>query len=328
MNERLNQLLQENFVTDGPSKLKYESLTEAQKFSLTKNLLDSSIRMVLDKTKLLDYSIVEASKGNIQKVPGYSDLAGSIQSLKSIQSASGKRIEGVDTLDIALMNLKNLEAYFSRAFAINCTIVEMMYNNVAVALISSTAYLIANAVDMVKNDAGVITLTPSPKASKGLDSAMVKSLDKFNKMCANGDMQRFLQRSIPEFRAAGSTQAWITNILGSAKVAGAATFVVISSCVLLRQIVFQFYNMRVKLSDYLRTNATFVEMNQAKMSMAQDMQGTRKKQQEAAKKLLDLADKIDIDQKVSAKKASLDISKHTDDVAEISSVSSDDDLLF
>lgn len=322
IDRKLDELLQEQFVYDAPSKLKYNQLSEAQKMNLTKNLVDSTLNLVMRKANSLDYSLVEATKGSIRKLEGYSDLVGAIDTLKALQSMGNRNIEGVAVVDAALTNLKNFEAHFNRAFALNCTMVELVYNNITVALIASTAYLVSTAVDLIKMDSGLINVTVNPRSVKGLDTAMLKSLDKFNKMCMNGEMTRFINRALPELRQGiGGVGLLLLGVAGFG-------FLLVTVLIMIRQIVYQYYNTRVKVADYMRTNATFLELNQNKLAMANNMQSVAKKQQDAANRLIQLADKIDIDQKVSTKKSNLELKDDLNQAGDMNSVADDDDLLF
>ena len=339
IDRKLDQLLQEQFVYDAPSKLKYNSLSEAQKMNLTKGLIDSTYRLVMYKADQCDYSIVEGTKGSIHKLPGYSDLVSTIDTLKGMQSMGNRNIEGIAVVDAALTNLRNFEPYFRKAFAMNCSIIELIYNNVVIALISSVAYLVSTAVDMVKQDSGLVQVSVNPRSAKGLDTAMLQALAKFNKLCMNGEMTKFINKALPESVKAGLTGADVVNMGGQLLAQGATigrsvlmvTVVIqifLAILLMLRQIVYQFYNTRVKIADYLRTNATFLELNQNKLMSGANMQKVAKRQQNLAETLSKLADKVDIDQKASTKKANLELRDDLSQAGGMDMSSPEDDLLF
>ena len=326
MNEQLNQLLQECFVTDLKTKVQYANLTESQKLTLTKNIMDSVVKTVINKSETLDYDMIKRSNGSISKIQGYADLVGAINGLEALQQSSNHRVAGVDTVRTALQNLQNLEPQFKRAFTSGSTILEMVYNNMVVALISSTAYLISSSVDLIKADTGLINMVPSVQSPRNLEINMLKSLEDFNKMCLSGDMNKFLNRALPELHLSGNDlMKQIATLKAGLTVATKVTFITVSVFLLLRSVVYQYYNMRVQMADYLRMNASFIEMNQTKLMAVQNMQQVARKQGSIAKTMVALADKIDIDQKVSSKKANMDISKDTPDSYDTGAA---DDLLF
>ena len=329
-NRRLDELLQEQFVYDGPSKLRYEALNEEQQNRLTKGLVDASMRVILEKSKNLDYSLIEATRGSIKKVHSINNIIGAIQGMKNVQSQCRAKIYGLDVVDAALNNLILKEELFKRAFATDCSLVKLLYNNIGIALIISTAAVVSNGVDIVKESSGLTRMVVSSRSSKVLDMSMLKSLEKFNKMCANGDIDRFIRKVLPETQSiAADGILGMSSLFGGFTLlaAGGIAFVIIATIIMLRQIVYGYYNMRVKLSDYLRVNAEFVEMNQSKLTMMGDMEGTKRKQEAAAKRLIELADKIDVDQKVSSKRTAIDI-KEINNKVEVDNRDTNDDILF
>ena len=84
----------------------------------------------------------------------------------------------------------------------------------------------------------------------------------------------------------------------------------------------------VKIADYLRTNATFLELNQNKLMSGANMQKVAKRQQNLAETLSKLADKVDIDQKASTKKANLELRDDLSQAGGMDMSSPEDDLLF
>ena len=325
-NNRLNELLQEEYVFDAPTKLKYESLSEEQRFNLSKNLVDSCMNVVLDKSKSVDFSLAEASKGSFRKFQGYADIIGAIEGMKAIQSTSRGRIYGLDVVETSVRFLEQKEELFRKAFAMDCTIVKAIYNCVATGVAVGTAFVVSNGIDMVKEGSGLVTMVANPKSARTQDATIIKTLEKFNNMCANGDLDKVVRRVLPESQKFIGTAA-VTSLVGTLTTVGLISFGLVAAAVMLRQFVYMYYNMRVKVSDYLRVNAEFVEMNQSKLSMLGDMEGTKRKQQEAAKRLISLADKIDIDQKVASKRAASDI-KAVSNSIEVDSRMDNDDILF
>ena len=325
-NSRLDELLQEEYVFDAPSKLKYEALSEEQRFNLTKNLIDSCVRVVIDKSKSLDFSLAEASKGSFRKLQGYADIIGSIEAMKAIQSTSRSKIHGLDIVETSVRYLEEKEEIFRKAFAMDCTVIKILYNCVATSVIIGSAYVVSNGIDMVKEGSGLITMTVSPRSAKSADATILKTLEKFNKMCANGDIDRVVRRLLPESQKFVGFAA-VTSLFGSVTLFGGIAFAIVAVVVMMRQFVYMYYNMRVKTADYLRVNAEFVEMNQSKLAVLGNMEGTKRKQQEAAKKLIELADKIDIDQKVASKRTAADIKAMPNSI-EVDSRMENDDILF
>lgn len=330
IDKRLDELLQETYTYDNRSLREYHNLTEAQKLDLGKSLMDKTIRLVIGKAKNLDYGEVEKTAGSVRRLRCYNDLVGSINALKNIQAVNNTEVKGVSVVATALTNLENLEPYFRKAFAMDNTLIELVYNNMCIAVIASTAYLISSCMDMIKDEAGVTYYVP--KNGAALDTSMLKSLEKFNKMCLNGDMQRFINKVLPQANFLGTTAAAglaALPILKAGAIAVTGMFIVIAVMIMVRQAVYQYYNMRVKLSDYMRVNAEFLEMNKARLGSAENMRGVVTKQGAVANKLVSLADRIDVDQKTSSRKAEMDVNHDDRNYGDTGlETNNDDDLLF
>lgn len=349
INRKLDQILQEQFVDDGPSQLEYSALSEAQKMGLAKGLMNSAVNMIISKSNKVDYDIIERSKGCFRKCEAYADVVGSIQALKSLEYRAHTKVAGISTLEVAVQQLELLEPYFMKAYSLDSELIKVIYNNMALGVIASTGYLISTSVDMIKSQSGLVEMTLNTgQASKCVESTLLKGLADMNKLAVNGDLQRVFNQLLPSgpnirsgFTGGDvSTVVELASAAGSAwsaisgKVAAAAPVVfgslaLIAVAVSIRQLVYQFYNMRVKISDYLRINSTFLEMNQTRLSNISNMGQTSKKQQEMMVKLNQLADKIDIDVKSASKKATVELKNDRRQSGEtVSELTDTDDLIF
>lgn len=314
MNKKLDNLLQEYLVYDAKSMREYKALSEDLRMNLSRKMIESAFKVCAKKAEGLDYSMFEKSKGNIDRVEGISDLVASISVLRSISAESP--IEGVNTVETALKNLRNLRTDFENGFKRENGIIIFTYINACVALYASVSYLIACYVDYVKD--GPATMQMVLNKNKALDSCMLKGLEQFNKLCINGELQHIMHTSmkspvvVTESLSVTVASVWASMMpllsasspfLLSATVIG-AIFALIT---FLRFVVYQYYNMRVRIADYCHMQAQFLEMNSTKIGMVKDMKKAAKRQESISKTLTKFADKIDVDQKMSSHKASSDI---------------------
>ena len=313
MNKKLDNMLQEYLVHDAKSMREYKALSEDLRVNLSRKMIEAAFSVCAKKAEGLDYSMFEKSRGNIDRVEGISDLIESIAALKNI-SSNGAPIEGLVTVESALKNLRDLRTDFENGFRREDGIVKFTYVNACVALYASVSYLIACYVDYVKD--GPATMQMVMNKNKALDSCMLKGLEQFNKMCLSGELQRIFASSMKapvlaqESISAGAIMAAAAPLLSASNPILISTAVITAVFVLisfLRLVVYQYYNMRVKIADYCHMQAQFLEMNATKIGMVKNMKNASRRQESISKTLNKLADKIDVDQKMSTHKAKSDM---------------------
>ena len=313
MNKKLDNLLQEYLVHDAQSMREYKALSEDLRVNLSRKMVEAAFSVCARKAEGLDYSMFEKSRGNIDKVEGISDVVDCIAALKNI-SSGGAPIEGLNTVEMALKNLRTLRTDFENGFRKEDGIIKFTYVNACVALYASVSYLIACYVDYVKD--GPATMQMVLNKNRALDSCMLKGLEQFNKICLNGELQRVFASSMKAPVLSNESITMASIMAAATPLLTASSPLLISTAVVtaifglisfLRFVVYQYYNMRVKMADYCYMQAQFLEMNATKIGMVKNMKNATRKQEAISKTLNKLADKIDVDQKMSTHKAKSDM---------------------
>lgn len=301
----------ESFVSkDNRDALAYRKLSEDEKVEMSKSLVESIYKATAERAMGLDYDDVEQSHGDITKIRDYTTLKQSIDLLQSMQSNLKEKIQDLDTVVSAHQNLINNANNFEQGFRVGNTGVILLYNNIAMALVCSVSFLIATTVDYVKEPVGDYTahFRNNVALHRGYPTIMLDSLSKFNKLAVNGDLAKFFEVSFSKRALAGSTIGVSAAIL----VGIGISFSIVP---LIREIVYQFYHSRVKFSDHLRLQASFLEMNRAKLAANKDMKKASQKQEAVMKNLIKLADAVDVDQKNSTKKAENEIKRENNTIS-------------
>lgn len=280
-------------------KLDYKVLTEEDKSELTKvmvqRLYDDSVR----KSVHLDYDDVERSKGDITKIKDYETLKSSIEFLESIQLKMREKIPGLNTIVESHKNIISNRSNFEQGFRVHNPHVILFYNNIVVSLICSTSFLISTSVDYIKDPTGEysVHLKNNVMKTKGYSTVFLNSLERFNTICKDGGMSKF-------FTMLYTKKNLVENIeiiagVGLAIAVGITIAIIIVP--IIREIIYQYYFMRIRISDYLRLQANFIELNRDKVlnSNLSNKKDVLKKQDKLVEDLTRLADKIDVDQKIS-----------------------------
>jgi hypothetical protein len=308
MAHRYESILQEYVVKNNRDLLAFRKLSESERGEMSKDLVESLYKATAERAMRLDYDDVENSKGDITKIKDYMVLTDSIKLLQAMQASMTEKIDDLDVIVNAHEAIIANTANFEQGFRVGNTGVIMLYNNLAMALVASTSFVIATAIDYVKDPVGNYSTHFRNNASKqkGYPTVMIDSLKKFALLNVNGDLAKFFAYSF-------SKKALVGVGVGAAIVIGALG-ISIMIVPLIRELVYQFYHMRVSIADYLRLQADFLEMNQSKLNSVKNMKATAKKQENLMKQLTHLADKIDVDQKTSSKQAENELKRENNGV--------------
>lgn len=307
---RFDPILESFVAKDNRDVLALRKLSEDERVEMSKGLVESVYKATAERAMGLDYDDVAQSEGDITKIQDYATLKASIDLLQGMQSNLKEKIQDLDTVVSAHQNLMNNAGNFEQGFRVGNTGVILLYNNMAMSLVCSVSFLISTTVDYVKEPVGDYSAHFRTNASshRGFPTVMLDSLAKFNTLAVNGDLAKFFEVSFSKRALVGSTVGVSAAVLIGVGVA-------FSIVPLIREAVYQFYHTRVKFSDHLRLQASFLEMNRAKLGSNKDMKKTAQKQETVMKNLQTLADKIDVDQKNSTKRAENDIKRENNTIS-------------
>lgn len=288
----LDDALRVLLVKEGMDEVRFRKLDEASKKQIGNDVVDSLIGAIKGKLKDVDFSAVEASKGDITKISGYKDLEGSINLLMSMKSKAANAPEEIGIVSEALNNLKANTHAFQEGFRENSELVVLLYNTVATAVIRATGILIATTVSYIKDSMGQYApKLQAEKAKFGKDVDLhFSNLKKFNSYARTGRLKSFFDASLAGEHLAGAAM-------------GAGVIAVIVLLVwLIREFVYLYFAARTNISIYLKTLSDFLQMNASTLN-TKDMKQTREKQEALAKRLSDMSEKIKVDQVTSNKRA-------------------------
>jgi len=270
-----------------------------------KIVLDKKFANVMATAKELDYSEIEKSEGDIQKLKFYDNLVQSIYIMREIEKRTHNKLNDLDTIENALKNIESFKNDFKKAFKLQNDIVMLIYNNIVVAEIASISFLIATCLEYVQNtqnESYDFFIKNNKSKEHNSNMLYLKNLNVFNKMCVSGDMQRIINSCFARHKK------FVNSLIGvddATIVIGVALALILVP--FLQDIVYQVYASRIALADYLKMQSKFIEMNQAKLEYLDDKtkrRNVKNKQVFIATELSKISDIIDVDMKVSNKVAS------------------------
>ena len=296
-------------LSDDKTRRTILSLDEAGQNSILTNLTSKLYDHIVKKTTSIDYGKIPQTKGDITKLDAYEDLKDVLEILHGILKEYHQDGGPIDVCTTALTNLETRKDLFERAYRADCELPVMIYENAVLALVSGVSYMIAGCIEFIKTPSDETYTIQLDKIAyaKSKDYLLYHALEKFNKSCANGDLDKavndIISRRVRKFTgvAAGIIAGTVIGIV-----------VIMNIVPILRELVYVLYYTRTRISDFFEVQADLLQMNaynvEANSSInPEDRKEIADKQIAIADKFRTIANKVQIDAKQSDVKASRDI---------------------
>lgn len=297
--------LLENASTYAEKKAIY-ALEEADLTTVGNGLISKLYKSAVSKS-YINFDEIPDSKGDITKYTGYEDMMQCLSVMENICRKSNVNIRELTVIQSAISNVIGLRDVFTKGFALGKDFLILQYNTIVAACVEATACVISSFVEYTKKiDAYEFKITHN-KALQGAQS--IKNLETFNKSVSSGEYSKIAHIVLKTDAAKGL-------ITESAVVITAAVIsAIVVLVVMMREIVFRIFYSRMKISEYLKMQAMFLEMNRANVEAnaaglsPQKKKSVMDKQAKLAEKLSSLSDKIQVNDVVSAKKVATELKK-------------------
>jgi hypothetical protein len=299
----LEKLLEEVYFCEG-STWKTRDLRNLNEDS-QKEVADKTVTKLFKDIKAkafnLDFSEVEIGKGDITKIKNYSELKNAINYLRKISTnvKNPELIDAVTQINLAHDNLLANKSGFVNGFKSGNNLLIYLFNSVSIALIQATAFVATNSVEFVKDNLN--TFQPEMAATKKLPkNANLSALKRFNEMARNGKLHNVISHTLKLKESVSLT--FLTTTIGA----------ILLALIIIREIIFTFYFVRISMSQYLDYLKNFVLMNASNLS--NDQRKIKEKQEKVAKILGKLSDKLAVDQNLAterSKQSIIDNNKET-----------------
>lgn len=249
--------------------------------TLIQNLYASVI-----KRKDIDFGDIPASKGDIEKVKFYPSTVESLNILAELYRKNSIDEPSVGEVKRAISNMKKFRPQFVNGFKMEHEFMMLTYNSLVMSVIDATSLLISSYMTYIVSADQTYRITGESDKNRGFVS--LENLRKFNVSADNGNMSKALTYMLDEGRQ---------SFMGEEVLIGGAVIMCLLSIVpLIREIVYQFYCSRVKMSDYLTMQADFLEMNKLAVEASKKSPDERKtiikKQEAIIKQMRKTADKL------------------------------------
>lgn len=281
------------------------ALTEAEVANASNDMVAKLFKSAIDKSHV-DFGDIPESKGDITKYKGYKTMSESLTYLRNIADKANIKIEELNVVEKAVANIIAYRDHFEKGFKLNKDFIILQYNSLVAMCVEATTILISSMIEYVKRVDKLEFEIVNTKISIG--GVCIDNLEKFNKTVSSGDFSKVINSVIKSgsegFNGAAAAAITLATIGG-----------VITLVTILRESIFFFYNSRMKIADFLNTQALFLELNRNNLEAnsagipAAKKNEIIKRQQALIVKLRKYADKVKVNDTTANNKVKTDIKR-------------------
>ena len=253
-----NKAITEHFdLTDTRTRRILLSMNEAGQNSVLMSLTSKLYDKIVEKCDDIDYGEIPKTKGDITKLSKYESMKETISIIHNILKEYNQDTSPVDELSVAMSNIETRKDLFERAYRYNAELPIAMYCNVVLGIITGISYMIATCIEFIKDPGTESFRIALDKVAyaKTKDHMIYNTLKAFNKSCQKRDFDKVMEAVLKS-----STK----NFAGAAVIGGIAIGLIGTILVLipvLRELIFMFYYIRMKVSDFYDIQADLLQMN-------------------------------------------------------------------
>lgn len=263
------------------------SLNEAEQGALIKSITSKIYDKIVSKVDDIDYGEIPKTNGDITKLSKYSDLVECLNLIRSLVVEMKQDATPIDTVSEAISNIILLKETFERAFKNDTELPIIMYNNLVLAVVASISLMISTSVEFVKspNSNSFDIILNKMAYNKSKNYMLFGTLKKFNKSCKKGDFAKAMDYAIKERVNHSTNEAAALGAVGGffathgVAIAVGTVLSILAVFLIpgvLKELVFIFYHMRVRVSDFFNIQADLLEMNAYKLKNSETNDQTTK----------------------------------------------------
>lgn len=289
LRSQYNEFVKEYFdITDRETRKVLVTINEADQNqvmgSLATKLYDAIVKKVTD----IDFGQIPQSRGDITKIPNYLDMVECLTTIRDMMVASKQSTQTPDIIFLSIENMKKYQKIWEKGYVLDNEMAIVFYNTIALSIVSAISLLTSATVEFVKNpQSDVIDLELARVANhKTKDNLLFKNLDKFNKACRKGDIEKIFNEVLKAQRQL-KEETIVKENIAAILFTGAMVLGLLSTVIpILHQLTNALYCLRQNVAEYLAGEADVIRLN------AEKVQYNRAKTPEQKKKIITRQHKI------------------------------------
>lgn len=289
LRDQYNALVKEHFdITDRETRKILVTINEADQNQVMGNLAAKLYDAIVKKVTDIDFGQIPASRGDITKIPNYLDIVSCLTTIRDMMVESKQSTGSADIIFLAIENMKKYQKIWEKGYVLENEMVIVFYNTIALSIVSAISLLTSATIEFIKNpQSDVIDIELAKVANhKTKDNLLFKNLDKFNKACRKGDIEKVFNdvlRAQRQLKEGTIIKESISAILFT----GAIVLGLLSTVIpILHQLTNALYCLRQNVAEYLAGEADVIRLN------AEKVQYNRAKTPEQKKKIIARQHKI------------------------------------
>lgn len=254
-----------------------------------------------------DFGNIPKSKGRVMKVEGMDETVECLDILLQLHEKHGIPTEDITEIKKLISTLNRLGSSFEYGFRTDNDYLVITYNTIVMAIMDATSKLIADYTSyMVTPDN--VHYTGVAKHGKMRGKLSIDMVKRFNALTVDGTLDSTVSAIVTNTskssagtrtqKVAATESFAVSALIGTVGITAGVLFGIKALISLVRETIFIFYHSRVKMADYLNTQAAFLEMNRQVVEnsakSASQKEKVLQKQSKVILTLRRLADKIKI----------------------------------
>lgn len=268
LRDQYNALVKEHFdITDRETRKILVTINEADQNQVMGNLAAKLYDAIVKKVTDIDFGQIPASRGDITKIPNYLDIVSCLTTIRDMMVESKQSTGSADIIFLAIENMKKYQKIWEKGYVLENEMVIVFYNTIALSIVSAISLLTSATIEFIKNpQSDVIDIELAKVANhKTKDNLLFKNLDKFNKACRKGDIEKVFNdvlRAQRQLKEGTIIKESISAILFT----GAMVLGLLSTVIpILHQLTNALYCLRQNVAEYLAGEADVIRLNAEKV---------------------------------------------------------------
>lgn len=289
LRDQYNALVKEHFdITDRETRKVLVTINEADQNQVMGNLAAKLYDAIVKKVTDIDFGQIPASKGDITKIPNYLDMVSCLTTIRDMMVESKQSTGSADIIFLAIENMKKYQKIWEKGYFLENEMTIVFYNTIALSIVSAISLLTSATIEFIKNpQSDVIDIELAKVANhKTKDNLLFKNLDKFNKACRKGDIEKVFNEVLKAQRQL-KEGAIVKESISAILFTGAMVLGLLTTVIpILHQLTNALYCLRQNVAEYLAGEADVIRLN------AEKVQYNRAKTPEQKKKIIARQHKI------------------------------------
>ena len=261
--------------TDEMTRKVLLTVNESDQNGVLVALSNKLYKQIVDKVDEIDFGTIPKSAGDFTKIDNYETLVDCVKTIKDILGQYNQNTKNnIDIVLESITHMENNKDIFTKAYTLNVELPIIIYNTIALSIVSSIGYMITSCIEFVKNpNSDTFDVAVDKVALKHTSQSLLfKDLAKFNNFCSSGNFRKTM-----EFTINKTSNNLVGDSFGVASIAWILGLILIIIPVI-RELIYFFYFSRFSISNFFDAQYALLKMNSYNIEINKDMDKKKRKE--------------------------------------------------